>query len=237
MGESRHRDRRGPRRHHPLRRRLCGLGGDLLPGGWRVRERGVHAVRPLATSRAALVRNTRRRASRRPEHLRVWIGRALSLLPASASGHPDGARRARTGSIGREARTSPRSPEPWQRPAVDRHDPRGRARGRPESRQVLLDPRRQDLPRSARRSCGPALRPADCTGARRGRACCRRTWTRSTRSRALAVDVLACPHCGARLRLIGTLHVPAVIRKLLAHLGWSVATAPRVAGVRVWQVV
>ncbi len=119
MGESRHRDRRGPRRHHPLRRRLCGLGGDLLPGGRRVRERGVHAVRPLATGHAALVRNTRRRASRRPEHLRVWIGRALSLLPASASGHPDGARRARTGSIEREARTSPRSPEPWQRPAVE----------------------------------------------------------------------------------------------------------------------
>jgi hypothetical protein len=122
MGESRHRDRRGPRRHHPLRRRLCGLGGDLLPGGRRVREWGVHAVRPLATGRAALVRNTRRRASRRPEHLRVWIGRALSLLPASASGHSDGARRARTGSIGREARPSPRSPEPWQRPAVDRTD-------------------------------------------------------------------------------------------------------------------
>ena len=88
MGESPHRDRLGPRRHHPLRRRLCGLSGDLLPGGRRVRERGVHAVRPLATGRAALVRNTRRRASRRPEHLRVWIGRALSLLPASASGHP-----------------------------------------------------------------------------------------------------------------------------------------------------
>src|SRR5215470_9571998 len=32
MGESRHRDRPGSRRHHPLRRRLCRLGGDLLPG-------------------------------------------------------------------------------------------------------------------------------------------------------------------------------------------------------------
>ncbi len=37
--------------------------------------------------------------------------------------------------------------------------------------------------------------------------------------RAFAVDVLACPHCGGRLRLIATLHDPAVIRKLLAHVG------------------
>jgi len=37
--------------------------------------------------------------------------------------------------------------------------------------------------------------------------------------RAFAVDVLACPHCGGRLRLIATLHDPAVIRKILAYLG------------------
>jgi hypothetical protein len=37
--------------------------------------------------------------------------------------------------------------------------------------------------------------------------------------RAFALDVLACPQCGGRLRLIATLHDPAVIRKLLAHLG------------------
>ena len=39
--------------------------------------------------------------------------------------------------------------------------------------------------------------------------------------RAFALDVLACPHCGGRLRLIATLHDPAVIRKLLAHLGMA----------------
>ena len=39
--------------------------------------------------------------------------------------------------------------------------------------------------------------------------------------RAFAIDVLACPHCGGRLRLIGTLHDPAVIRKILAHLALS----------------
>jgi len=39
--------------------------------------------------------------------------------------------------------------------------------------------------------------------------------------RAFAVDVLACPHCGGRLRLIATLHDLVVIRKLLAHLGMA----------------
>jgi len=39
--------------------------------------------------------------------------------------------------------------------------------------------------------------------------------------RAFAIDVLACPHCGGRLRLIATLHDPAVIRKILAHLGMA----------------
>ena len=37
--------------------------------------------------------------------------------------------------------------------------------------------------------------------------------------RAFAIDVLACLHCGGRLRLIATLHDPAVIRKILAHVG------------------
>jgi hypothetical protein len=39
--------------------------------------------------------------------------------------------------------------------------------------------------------------------------------------RAFEIDVLACPHCGGRLRLIATLHDPAAIRKLLAHLGMA----------------
>jgi uncharacterized protein YbaR (Trm112 family) len=48
--------------------------------------------------------------------------------------------------------------------------------------------------------------------------------------RAFAIDVLACPHCGGRLRLIATLHDPIVIRNLLAHLGWPApgrSPAPR----------
>ena len=36
--------------------------------------------------------------------------------------------------------------------------------------------------------------------------------------RAFGIDVLACSQSGGRLRLIATLHDPAVIRKILAHL-------------------
>jgi hypothetical protein len=40
-----------------------------------------------------------------------------------------------------------------------------------------------------------------------------RAWTwAALMHRAFAIDVLACPHCGGRLRLIATLHDPAVIR-------------------------
>ena len=36
--------------------------------------------------------------------------------------------------------------------------------------------------------------------------------------RSFGIDVLACPNCGGRLRLIATLHDPAVIQKILAQL-------------------
>jgi hypothetical protein len=39
--------------------------------------------------------------------------------------------------------------------------------------------------------------------------------------RAFGIDVLACAQCGGRLRLIATLHDPAGIRKILAHLALS----------------
>jgi hypothetical protein len=46
------------------------------------------------------------------------------------------------------------------------------------------------------------------------------TWA-ALMHRAFAIDVLACPNCGGRLRLIATLHDPVAIRKLLAHLGMA----------------
>jgi hypothetical protein len=61
-----------------------------------------------------------------------------------------------------------------------------------------------------------------------------RTWA-ALMHRAFGIDVLACPHCGGRLRLIATLHDPVVIRKILAHLalchsGQSPGRAPPGSG-------
>jgi hypothetical protein len=39
--------------------------------------------------------------------------------------------------------------------------------------------------------------------------------------RAFAIDVLTCPRCGSRMRLIAMIHDPQVIRRILAHLGLS----------------
>jgi len=46
--------------------------------------------------------------------------------------------------------------------------------------------------------------------------------------RAFGIDVLACPQCGGRLRLIAMLHDPAIVEQILAHL--ALASAPRSAG-------
>jgi hypothetical protein len=37
--------------------------------------------------------------------------------------------------------------------------------------------------------------------------------------RTFGLDVLACPRCGGRLRLIAVIEQPAVIKRLLGHLG------------------
>jgi len=43
---------------------------------------------------------------------------------------------------------------------------------------------------------------------------------------AFALDVLARPRCGGRLRLIATVHVPEVVRAILAHRGLAPAPDP-----------
>jgi hypothetical protein len=51
--------------------------------------------------------------------------------------------------------------------------------------------------------------------------------------RAFGFDVLACPHCGGRHAPVATLHDPAVIRKILAHLALGHGQArPRPTRVR-----
>ena len=37
--------------------------------------------------------------------------------------------------------------------------------------------------------------------------------------RSFGFDVLACPRCGGRLRLIALIEAAAVVRRILAHLG------------------
>jgi hypothetical protein len=39
--------------------------------------------------------------------------------------------------------------------------------------------------------------------------------------RAFAFDVLACPRCGARLRVLATVEDPVVVRRILALPGLS----------------
>jgi uncharacterized protein YbaR (Trm112 family) len=50
-----------------------------------------------------------------------------------------------------------------------------------------------------------------------------------------AIDVLACPECGGRLRLIATITDPAVIHKILHHLDLPTeAPTPTPAQVTGW---
>jgi uncharacterized protein YbaR (Trm112 family) len=37
--------------------------------------------------------------------------------------------------------------------------------------------------------------------------------------RSFEIDVLACPGCGGRLRLLATIEEPEMVRKILSHLG------------------
>jgi hypothetical protein len=37
--------------------------------------------------------------------------------------------------------------------------------------------------------------------------------------RTFEIDILACPECGGRLRFLATIEDPAVVRRILSHLG------------------
>jgi uncharacterized protein YbaR (Trm112 family) len=57
-----------------------------------------------------------------------------------------------------------------------------------------------------------------CEGTRPG--CQPRYWAGAAlMRRAFEIDVLACPRCGGRLRLIATVEDPRGIRRILTHLG------------------
>jgi len=71
----------------------------------------------------------------------------------------------------------------------------------------------------------PALGPSDPVGRSAGGGAPRRSgprphtpWAELLR-RTFEIDVLACTECGGRLRLLATIEDPAVVRKILSHLG------------------
>ena len=119
----------------------------------------------------------------------------------------------------REASGSPRDRAAWRSAAagpamrarqnINRERPHG---AQPAPRRRHGDPRGAARPRASPQ--GRAA-PRGSPWRRRGAG---RAASRAALMRAFAIDVLACPHCRGRLRLIATLHDPAVTRKLLGHL-------------------
>src|SRR5215468_12721025 len=86
--------------------------------------------------------------------------------------------------------------------------PRARWRGR-----VVVYGRRMPEPTA---STAPLAAGPDGTGVKTASP---RAWSwAALMHRAFGIDVLACAQCGGRLRLIATLHDPAVIRRILVHL-------------------
>lgn len=45
--------------------------------------------------------------------------------------------------------------------------------------------------------------------------------------RVFEIDMTACPQCGGPLTLIAAIEDPAVIAKILTHLGWPTRAPPR----------
>ena len=74
-----------------------------------------------------------------------------------------------------------------------------------------------------RTSATASATPADCArahgpDAKRRSNSPRSTWAQLLQ-RVFAIDVLRCPHCGARRRLIALIADGVVVRKILDHLG------------------
>ena len=51
--------------------------------------------------------------------------------------------------------------------------------------------------------------------------------------RVFDIDIERCPHCGGQLKLIAAIEEPAVIQRILTHLGLAAQPPPRAAAVRV----
>ncbi|NNF96103.1 MAG: IS91 family transposase, partial [Halobacteria archaeon] len=54
----------------------------------------------------------------------------------------------------------------------------------------------------------------------------RMSWARLLK-RVFDIDIEHCPHCGGRMKIIAAILEPAVIAKILAHLGLPTRAPPR----------
>ena len=50
--------------------------------------------------------------------------------------------------------------------------------------------------------------------------------------RVFDIDIEQCPHCGGQLKLIAAIEEPAVIQRILTHLGLAAQPPPRAPAVR-----
>ena len=50
--------------------------------------------------------------------------------------------------------------------------------------------------------------------------------------RVFDIDIERCPHCGGQLKLIAAIEEPAVIQRILTHLGLAAQPPPRAPAVR-----
>jgi hypothetical protein len=74
---------------------------------------------------------------------------------------------------------------------------------------------------------GPVAGDPDADSADVGAHRPRRSWAwAALMHRAFALEVLACPGCGGRLRVIATVQDPSVVRAILAHLGAAAPDRP-----------
>ena len=77
---------------------------------------------------------------------------------------------------------------------------------------------RYGTPAGTRRSGDPALADEEPATPRDPRGAGNSLWADLMR-RSLGLDVLACPRCGGRLRLIAVIDDPAVVARILRHVG------------------
>ena len=81
----------------------------------------------------------------------------------------------------------------------------------------------------------PETKPAhadDCAHLAAGSAKGRMRWAQLLK-RVFDIDIERCPHCGGQLKLIAAIEEPAVIQRILTHLGLAAQPPPRAPAVRV----